>query len=278
MRFPPLPDEAASERARGQARREARAQQERAISRRRAPRDAAGRARDRLYNAIAALFALATVIVLAVVVFLWSNYNSPLNPLAPPTPLAIVVTATYTPTFTLTPSITLTPSATYTPTPAPTLTPSLTFTPVLLDGFTTPDGTAPGTAPVAGTPGAVPDTFAFALQRGIVYITNPDGRGGCRWASIAGSVMNYEGGAVNGYQMRIVGEGVDETVTTGSAPGNGPGGFEVVIGDSARDGVYVAELRDPSGTPVSTAITVTTRADCAQNIAALRLVAVAPSN
>lgn len=47
-----------------------------------------------LYNLIALIFVLATVVVLVYFVFLWNNYNSPLNPFAPPTPMPnfIIVT------------------------------------------------------------------------------------------------------------------------------------------------------------------------------------------
>lgn len=46
------------------------------------------------YNFIALMFVLATVAALVYFVFLWNNYNSPLNPFAPPTPMPnfIIVT------------------------------------------------------------------------------------------------------------------------------------------------------------------------------------------
>jgi hypothetical protein len=182
--------------------------------------------------------------------------------------MPVVVTATYTPTLTYTPSPTLTPSLTYTPSPIPTLTPSLTFTPVFLEGFSTPQGTP---APEGS------DEFTYELQfNRVLYLTNPEGRGACRWSSIAGSVMDFEGNAVNGYRVHIVGEGVDETVTTGSAPGFGPGGFEVPLGSVAREDTFVAQLLDDAGQSASPVYTVVTRSDCTQTIAALRFVELAP--
>lgn len=47
-----------------------------------------------LYNFVTLLFVLATLAALAYLVFLWGNFDSPLNPFAPPTPLPIYVTAT----------------------------------------------------------------------------------------------------------------------------------------------------------------------------------------
>lgn len=259
-RFPPLPDEVPVEtRRRRRARKVA---------------DPAQKSRDRLYNLLAVVFAVGTVLGILSFIYLWNNYNSPINPLAPPTPMPNIVTATYTPTLTYTPSPTLTPSLTYTPSPIPTFTPSLTFTPVFLEGFSTPDGT-----PVApGLPGSAEGAdFTYELQfNRVLYLTNPDGRGACRWSSIAGSAMDFDGNAVNGYQVHIVGEGVDETVTTGSAPGFGPGGFEVPLGSVARDDTFVAQLLDDAGQPASPVYTVVTRSDCTQTIAALRFVELAP--
>lgn len=263
-RYPPLPDETQG------------APSGRPAPRRRANRsiDPNQAAKGRTYNVVAAFFFAATVLALAVILFLWNNYNSPLNPLAPPTPLPIVVTATYTPTFTMTPEPTQPPSQTPTPSVAPTLTPSLTFTPILLEGFITPQGTlAPGITPGAAGSG----DFPYTLRGAVVYRTNPDARGGCRWSSIGGTVLSYEGSPVNGFVVRIVGDGVDETVTTGSAAGFGPGGFELQLGSDSRDATYAAQLFDAQSVPVSAVYTVTTRADCAFNIAALPFVEVAPS-
>jgi hypothetical protein len=214
------------------------------------------------------LFALATCGVLVYVIYLWQNPYSALNPLAPPTPLPVVLTATYTPSWTPTASVTFTPRPTNTP--APTLPASevpatATFTPVFIEGFSTPFGTPP----------AEDVDYPYELQRGQpIYITNPEARGGCRWLSIAGSVMDANGNAVDGYGVRIVGEGVDETIASGSAPGFGPGGFELPLGNTARDGQFVAQLLDPTGNPASPVYTVATRSECELNIAALRFVQV----
>ncbi len=229
------------------------------------------KARDRGRNLVALLFLLATLGVLIYFVIVWQNPYSTLNPLAPPTPLPLVITATATPTFTRTPVPTPTPSRTYTPSPIPSIAPTETFTPIFLEGFSTPQGTPPSTEDLTSYP--------FSLQHDrVLYITNPDARGGCNWSSIAGSVMNYDGSALNGYGVHIVGEGVDETVATGSAPGFGPGGFEVPLGNVARDAQFIAQLVDPQGNPASPVYTVQTNSDCNFNIAALRFVENEPSS
>lgn len=227
--------------------------------------------RGRTMNVIALFFVAASCGLIGYFALIWQNPYTPLNPLAPPTPLPLVITATMTPSFTPTDSPTLTPSVTRTPTAIPTEAPTLTFTPIFLEGFSTPEGT-----PI---PPEAQGDFAFALQNGrLIYITNPDARGACNWSSIAGSVMDYEGDPVNGYGVHVVGEGIDETATTGSAPGFGPGGFEINLGNAARDAQYVAQLLDAEGNPASPVYTVDTLAQCDLNIAALRFVEVEPGS
>lgn len=222
-------------------------------------------------NLVTLFFVLASCGVVTYFVLIWQNPYSTLNPLAPPTPIPQVITATYTPTFTPTATLTPIPSATLTPSPMPSEAPTLTFTAVFVEGFSTPEGTPAATED--------PSTYRFALQNNrVIYITNPAARGGCNWSSIAGSVMSFDGSALNGYGVQVVGEGVDETVATGSAPGFGPGGFEVALGSVARDAQFIAQLIDPQGTPVSPVFTVETNADCELNIAALRFVETSPSS
>ena len=222
-------------------------------------------------NLIALFFLLASCGVIAYIALIWQNPYSTLNPLAPPTPLPIVITATYTPSATFTASPTFTPSPTATQTALPTLPLTPTFTPVFLEGISTQEV----------TPTATVDTTVYPfglLQKSIgAYVTNPDARGGCKWSSIAGYVTKYDGTALNGYGVHVLGEGVDQTVATGSSTGFGPGGFEVPLGNAARDAQYTAQLIDPQGTPVSPVYTVITKSDCAQNIAKLIFVENAPS-
>ena len=233
---------------------------------RRAPvDDRPHRARDRSRNLIALVFLLGSYAALAYFAVIWQNPYSPLNPLAPPTPLPLVITATMTPTLTPTPAPTNTPRPTHTPSPVPSLAPTLTFTPVIVEGVVSP------------TPTEDTTNYRFSLPGGrVIYITNPQARGACQWSSIAGSVTNVDGSALNGYGVHVVGEVVDQTVATGSAPGFGPGGFEVALGSVARDAQFTAQLVDPQGAAVSPVYPVVTRSECDLNIAALRFVEDAP--
>lgn len=257
-RFPPLPEEIQTWQPRPK------------------PRPAAPPPRRGLSvpDRIALLFLLLSCGGISAFTYLWLNPYYPQNPFGAPTPLPIVASMTPSPTWTDTPTATRTPTLTPTPRPSetptepPTATGTATFTPLPLSEL----GITPATeAPPAGA------EFPFALARsGVIYITNPDARGGCAWLSIAGSVAGFEGEALNGYNVRIQGEGVDQTIQSGSAPGFGPGGFELYIGNSAESRAFTVQLLDPAGAPVSPVINVTTRADCAQNIAAVRFVRLVP--
>jgi hypothetical protein len=245
-RFPPLPEE---------YERYAPVQQRPRTQPPPPPRKRSGAA----YNLLTVLFLLSSCGLTAYFAFLWRNPYSALNMFPPFTPPPIIVSETYIPTITYTPS--------ETPTPIPTDTPLPTITP-------TPPPTEPPEPVVEAT--AAPG-FAFALQGGrAIFVTNPDGRGGCNWSSIAGTVADANGQALNGYQIRILGEAINETVISGTAPGYGPGGFELQVGNEAVDAEFAVQLLDPAGTPVSDVITTTTNSRCDWNISVLRFIQNSP--
>ena len=215
------------------------------------------------FNILTLLFLLASCGLIAYFGFIWQNPYSALNPLAPFTPPPMMVSQTYTPSMTFTPSPTLTPSQTPTPMPSDTPTP--------LPTETSPEAQAAGAETTAEAPAEA--GFAFALEGGReIFITNPDGRSACRWSSIAGTVSDANGQALNEYQIRVLGDGVDETVISGSSAGFGPGGFELQLGNEAVDAEFAVQLLDPSGAPVSDVLTVTTSSRCDWNISVLRFV------
>lgn len=212
-----------------------------------------------MQNVLALLFLVGAVIALGFIITVWNNPFSVINPLPPLTPMPIIVTATYTPTPTPTPSPV--PTATLTLTPSPTLTPSLTPTP-----------TAEG-----ALPGADAGDFRFAVDNNrTLYLTNPDSRGGCAWSSIAGSVTDRAGQPVSGFAVRITGQDVDVTLTTGSSPGFGPGGFEHPLGREALERAFTIQLIDPAGSAASAAYPFRTSSLCEWNIAAIRFIETIP--
>ena len=207
------------------------------------------------YNLLTLLFLALTCGACAYIAAVWVNPYGAYNLYPPLTPMPVVVS--------MTPTITLTPEPTATSTPEPTLTPTITPTPLP----TEPPSPTP--EPVAAT-GASSFTPVETSGRTVVFIANPAARGACEWQSVAGTISDLNGAALNDYRIRVLGDGIDATTTSGSAPGYGPGGFEVQLGDEAREGQVAVQVLDPAGQPVSEAVSVPTSARCDWNISVIR--------
>ncbi len=206
-----------------------------------APKPAPIRARSTcLPNLITLIFAVATVAVIVVFAIITANPYTPLNPFPPFTPLPVIITATFLP-----PTIT----------PLPTEGPTPTFTPIPLDA--------------QGQPLAA---FSFALSTAApVYITNANNQG-CNWSSIAGTVTDATGSALNGYGIHIIGDGVDSVVFSGAALTFGPGGFELFLNGTPQEKTYSVQLLSPQGVVLSDTYSVSTQSNCDQNVAILAFV------
>jgi len=258
------------------------------------------RASNALRNVITLGFIIGAIGLIVVYATVWNNPYSAFNPFPPDTPFPVVVSETPNATATRTPS-----AQTLTPSPSPSLlsdagaiNPSASASPIVENGT---DATAEVTSEIApptmtftpinlnellplGTPGTAVDptvptlspTPGFAYSGRVVFITNPDGRGGCAWSSISGTVVDFSGEAVLGYGVRIVGDGIDTILATGSDRGSGAGGFEQQLGTQATIATYTVQLLNPAGIPASATITVVTRDDCTSNIAAVRFIGLTP--
>lgn len=207
------------------------------------------------YNLVTCFTVLLACGACSWIAWVWTNPYSALNPFPPLTPLPVVVS--------MTPTITLTPEPTATLTPEPTLTPTITPTPEP----TEPPSPTP--VPVAAT-----GEHSFApIESGgrqVVFIANPEARGACAWQSVAGTLTDVNGAPLNDYRIRVLGDGTDATATTGSAPGYGPGGFEVQLGNEAREGQVAVQVLDPAGAIVSDVVSVPISARCDWNISIIR--------
>ncbi len=196
-----------------------------------------------LPNLVAIFFLLATIAFIGMVAIITANPYSALNPFPPFTPLPEIVTATFLP-----------PTATLPPTAGPTA----TFTPIPLSDLNTPETTSEA---VSG--------FTFALANAApVYAPNGNDQG-CNWSSIAGTVTDASGTALNGYGVHVTGAGVDSTVFSGAALTFGAGGFELFLNGTPQANTYTVQLVSPQGTPVSDTFSVSTQASCDQNVAIL---------
>ncbi|MCA0458718.1 MAG: hypothetical protein LCI00_32490 [Chloroflexi bacterium] len=194
-----------------------------------------------LANLLTIVFLLATIGMGALVAIIARDPYTPLNPFPPFTPLPIVITATFLP-----------PTATAEGTAAPTA----TFTPIAIEA----------------APSAEAGAFAFALVPSQpIYAPNANTEG-CNWSSIAGTVTDSSGTALDGYRVHISGNGLDETVFSGAALTFGAGGFELFINGTAQEQTFTVQLLDPQSQPLSPEYSVTTRAGCDENVAILSFV------
>lgn len=193
-----------------------------------------------LPNLITLIFAVATIVVIAVFAVIAANPYTPLNPFPPFTPLPIIVTATFLPP---------------TDAPPPTAGPTPTFTPIPLD-----------------TQGQPLPNYTFTLSNNApVYIPNANDQA-CNWSSIAGSVTDASGSALNGYGIHITGDGVDSVVFSGAALTFGPGGFELFLNGTPQEKTYSVQLLSPQGVVLSDTYSISTQSNCDQNVAILTFV------
>jgi hypothetical protein len=217
-------------------------------------REASAQPRPRstlLPNLVAIIFAIATVVAVALFALIWVNPYTPLNPLAPPTPLPIIITTTPLPS-----------TATIPASPGPTA----TFTLIPAEELgATPDVALPA---ASFTPALFPFTLA---EPGVVYVPNANGQG-CDWSSIAGSVTDLQGQPLNSYGVRIRSSNREDTVFSGSAITFGPGGFELFLNGTPLAGDFTVQLLSPNGAPVSEEYPVSTRTSCEQNVAIVSFV------
>ena len=218
---------------------------------------------------ITAIFLLLTVGIIVYVLLLLTNRQSSLNPFPPPTNAPFLVIATDLPTLTPsnTPTATVTPPATYTPTATATVTATRTPLPTLTPVLAIP--TQPTKAGVAAVSPTATVTIAY-IAKPVVYQSNQTADG-CKWSSIAGTVLDKAGKPVAGVAARVIGGSgtINETHYSGQEPRFGAGGFEAFLGTLPREDDYNVQLLGTTGTPLSAAVTVRTKTGCQQNVAFL---------
>lgn len=197
-------------------------------------------AKQVMANLLTVVFLLATIGLGAVVVMIAQNPYTPLNPFPPFTPLPIVITATFIP-----------PTATATG----TIIPTVTFTPLAVEASSTEE---------------VSFSYKLAHEQP-VYAPNANEKG-CNWSSIAGTVTDKQGGALDGYRIRVTGNNLNETVFSGAALTFGAGGFELFLNGTPQAQTYTVQLLDPQSKPLSPVYSVATKESCDQNVAVLQFV------
>lgn len=152
--------------------------------------------------------------------------------------------------------------------------------PVLADGGM-PALTA--TADTGNPLAALPEAMPGVLQSGGKYrstevtykqnFAHPDK--GCNWMGIAGQVLDGSGLPVKNLVVVaegvLLGQEVREIDLTGLHTAYGPGGYELEIGSqvvASANMIYVTVF-DLEGNALSSPVSITTRADCKQNLLVL---------
>ena len=201
----------------------------------------------------------ATMMIGGIYMFIFLEPQTVINPFPPPTMPVRAVLATNTPT-----------PAPATPTPLPTTVsvvvatePSVLPTAIVV----APESTA---IPVA-EPTVAPPVFAYKLQEGSIGYTTqfayPDLD--CAWMGIAGTVFDAEGDGAEDMIVHVDGpDGFAIDAIAGTRPEFGPAGYEVTLASAPinSDQMYVVQLLDVFGEPVSERYAVTTFDDCDRNL------------
>lgn len=227
------------------------------------------RRNDLIWNILAALLLIMTICVVGIVINIYLNPNSALNPFPPATliPSPAYPTATSTLQMTLQPSWTPTVAIpTLTPTIGPTNTPLVTVVPTELVASNTPtvidfDFVLKETNPlyIAG------ETFHSELE--------------CNWVGVAGQVLGLNEEPIRSLFIHLGGslesQTFDLVTITGSAPIYGAGGYEFIINQFVGSAATLwVQLEDVQGLPMSARIYFDTHADCQRNLALIYLLQV----
>jgi hypothetical protein len=186
------------------------------------------------FNFMTLLILLGTALFSAWFVQIWIDPQNILNPLPPATPF-IEVTAT----------------------------PNGNFAPPVA----TPDDSGQIFVVITETPSLIAATespYPFIVQE-ILYAPNSNDLG-CNWWSIAGTVTDNAGAALNGYRIRVSGLGLNESVFSGASQSFGAGGFELPLVGTPGEETFTVQLFSAQDAPLSELINVTTRADCDANV------------
>jgi hypothetical protein len=162
------------------------------------------------------------------------------------------------------------PTNTRRPTSEPSITPTIPTKTPTPTATNTPTST-PTETPIGPTPTASPTKSAFPFTKSDTspfYLRNFANSAECDWMGIAGEVLDVNRNPVPGgsYQVHVWGSGIDARLSVGSAPAYSPSGWEQFLFDSPVIRDYNVQLESSSGTAVSEAYRVQSRASCNQNL------------
>jgi hypothetical protein len=221
-----------------------------------------------IWNLLTVIFLLGSLVVGWVILQIYQDPASALNPYPVPTMIPTLFIPTLRMPATLTP--TTAPTATL---PQATLTPTLTYTPTSTVIAATPSGPLDQTTPTNTPRGN--SIYSFGLEaepRAVDSKLFNSGRD-CDWMGVAGRVFDMKhdpvalgiivqvGGVVDGKVLNV-------TTLTGTARQYGDSGYEVTLADKpvAAKGAVWIRLLDQSGFAISDRVFIDTSSDCTKNL------------
>jgi hypothetical protein len=206
---------------------------------------------DTSWNRMTLVFFIATIMTAILMVSIFLQPNSGLNPFPP-----VVIPPTV-----IIPSVIPTEQVTFTPLP-----PTEVF---VLPSATVTGGTVWPTSKVTNS------AYSFVVQPGSPAnvsssIMRPDD--GCNWLGIGGQVVDMQGAPIVGLRVQLYGSfhGKIKTVTslTGTVDRYGPAGYELTIADypSATTHTLWVQLFNQSGGALSDKVYFDTFTGCEKNL------------
>lgn len=230
---------------------------------------------DDFWNRFTLFFLAATLIVIALVAWIFFNPTAGINPYPPisipPTVVIPTSTATIQPSATFPPTVTkratLTPFPSNTPRPA-----ELVLSPTVMFILPSVDPYAETLDP---TQKAISGSYSYAVQPGSPAsissaIMRPDD--GCNWMGVGGQVVDLQGAPIVGLRVQLYGSlhGKVKAITslTGTVNRYGPAGYEITIADAPTDTYHTLwlQLFNQSGGAISDKVYFNTSSDCEKNL------------
>lgn len=230
---------------------------------------------EKLWNGLTLFALLITLAAVVVMLVIFNDPKSTVNPFPPPAlPEEIIL-----PTATATQPPTLTPTLPPTSTPTTQITAAATEIPTTIPTPTVEVLVVPGTPsavqPLQPTPEETqPNRFAFELQTPPQALSANlyDPTRDCSWMGVAGRVFDLESRPVKGIRVALTGylgfNKVDLLSLSGTALQYGPSGYEFTLSNSpvASTKRLSIQLFDQSDLPLSPKVVFDTYAECETNL------------
>lgn len=230
---------------------------------------------DEVWDRLSLIFLMGTVLTAILMVWIFFQPGSSVNPFPP----VVIPPTVMIPTNTPTPEPTNTPTRTNTSRPTKTFTPTIpsesTSTPeaptavFVLPSATEDLGTVFPTSKVTNS------AYSFVVQPGSPAsvsssIMRPDD--GCNWMGVGGQVVDMQGAPIVGLRVQLYGSlhGKIKTIPslTGSVDRYGPAGYEITISDfpTATNHTLWVQLFNQSGGALSDKVYFNTFTGCEKNL------------